>query len=46
MTVQELDFDGLRALAPAVTTLARLEGLDAHAQAVTIRLARSPGDEA
>ncbi len=46
MTVQELDADGLAALAPSVTELARLEGLDAHAQAVTIRLARAPGDEA
>ncbi len=46
MTIQELTADGLRALAPSVTELARLEGLDAHAAAVTIRLARQPGDEA
>ncbi|MGB5345934.1 MAG: histidinol dehydrogenase, partial [Woeseia sp.] len=46
MTVQELTAEGLRALAPAVTELARLEGLDAHAAAVTIRLARSAGDAA
>jgi len=45
MTVQELTADGLQALAPAVTGLARLEGLDAHAAAVTVRLARSPGDD-
>ena len=40
MTVQELSADGLRALAPTVTELARLEGLDAHAAAVRIRLER------
>jgi histidinol dehydrogenase len=38
MTVQELTRDGLRQLAPAVVELAMLEGLDAHAQAVRIRL--------
>ena len=38
MTVQELTRDGLARLAPAVTTLANLEGLDAHAQAVSRRL--------
>jgi len=39
MTVQELTTDGLRTLAPIATTLAALEGLDAHARAVTLRLA-------
>ncbi len=39
MTVQELDPDGLRAIGDAVTTLASLEGLDAHARAVECRLA-------
>ncbi len=39
MTVQELSGDGLRSLGPTAVTLARLEGLDAHANAVTIRLA-------
>ncbi len=39
MTVQELDPDGLRAIGNAVTTLASLEGLDAHARAVECRLA-------
>ena len=38
MTVQELTADGLRGLGDAVVTLAGLEGLDAHAQAVTRRL--------
>lgn len=38
MTVQELTADGLRGLGEAVVTLAGLEGLDAHAQAVTRRL--------
>ncbi len=38
MTVQELSRDGLAALGGAVTTLAGLEGLDAHAAAVTRRL--------
>ncbi len=39
MTVQELSGDGLRSLGPTAVTLARLEGLDAHANAVNIRLA-------
>jgi histidinol dehydrogenase len=38
MTVQELTEEGLRLLAPTVIELATLEGLDAHAQAVQIRL--------
>jgi len=38
MTVQELSADGLRALGPTAATLARLEGLDAHAAAVELRL--------
>ena len=41
MTVQELSRDGLAALGGAVTTLAGLEGLDAHAAAVTRRLESS-----
>ena len=40
MTVQELTREGLAALGGAVTTLAGLEGLDAHAAAVTRRLER------
>jgi len=39
MTVQELTSDGLRDLGPTAITLATLEGLDAHANAVRIRLA-------
>lgn len=38
MTVQEVTLSGLRGLAPTVLTLAGLEGLDAHARAVTVRL--------
>ncbi len=38
MTVQELTRPGLAALAPTVVALAGLEGLDAHAQAVRLRL--------
>jgi histidinol dehydrogenase len=40
MTVQELTSDGLRDLGPTAITLAALEGLDAHANAVRIRLAQ------
>jgi len=38
VTVQELTSAGLRQLGPVAETLALLEGLDAHARAVTIRL--------
>ena len=38
MTLQEATLPGLRTLAPTVRTLAQLEGLDAHAQAVATRL--------
>jgi histidinol dehydrogenase len=38
VTVQELSPAGLRALGPVAVTLANLEGLDAHASAVTKRL--------
>lgn len=37
-TVQEASADGLNQLEQAITTLAELEGLDAHKRAVTIRL--------
>ena len=40
MTVQELTPDGLRELGPTAITLAALEGLDAHANAVRVRLAQ------
>lgn len=39
MTVQELSSEGLRDLGPTAITLAALEGLDAHANAVRVRLA-------
>lgn len=38
ITVQEASFEGLWALAPSVATLARAEGLEAHARAVEVRL--------
>jgi histidinol dehydrogenase len=38
ITVQEVSAAGLRDLGPVAETLARLEGLDAHANAVTVRL--------
>jgi len=39
ITVQEISPEGLAALGPVAVELARLEGLDAHANAVTQRLA-------
>lgn len=39
MTIQELTADGLRDLGPTAITIAELEGLDAHANAVQVRLA-------
>jgi histidinol dehydrogenase len=39
ISVQELTPSGLRGLGPTAEVLARLEGLDGHAAAVTIRLA-------
>jgi len=44
MTVQELTADGLRDLGPTAVTIAELEGLDAHANAVQVRLAALSGD--
>lgn len=38
ITVQELTAAGLQGLGPTARTLARLESLDAHANAVTVRL--------
>ncbi len=40
ISVQELTPSGLARLAPAVTTLARAEGLEAHARSVEVRLAK------
>ncbi|MCJ7591602.1 MAG: histidinol dehydrogenase [Woeseiaceae bacterium] len=42
MTIQELSREGLENLAAAVISLAGLEGLDAHAAAVSRRLAERP----
>lgn len=39
ITVQELTPDGLRDLGPTASILAGMEGLDAHALAVDLRLA-------
>jgi histidinol dehydrogenase len=38
MTVQEIDARGLASLGPVAQTLAGIEGLDAHAAAVSVRL--------
>jgi histidinol dehydrogenase len=38
ITVQQLSREGLRALAPAITTMARAEGLEYHARSVEVRL--------
>jgi len=40
MSVQELTAAGVRNLQPTVSTLARMEGLDAHARAVEVRIER------
>jgi histidinol dehydrogenase len=45
LTVQELTREGLSELAPTVQTLAQLEGLDAHAQAVVARLEAKADEE-
>jgi histidinol dehydrogenase len=39
ISVQELSAEGLNRLAPAITTLARAEGLEAHARSVEVRAA-------
>jgi histidinol dehydrogenase len=38
ISVQKLTSDGLARLAPSITTLARAEGLEAHARSVEVRL--------
>jgi len=45
MTVQELTPEGIAGLGPVAQTLAMLEGLDAHANAVTVRLAHLPRED-
>ena len=37
ISVQELSHKGLQGILPAVTTLARAEGLEAHARSVEVR---------
>jgi histidinol dehydrogenase len=39
ISVQQLDAKALAKLAPSITTLARAEGLEAHARSVEVRLA-------
>ena len=39
ISIQRLDAEGLRKIAPAIITLARAEGLEAHARSVEVRLA-------
>jgi len=43
ISVQQLDRKALARLAPAITTLARAEGLEAHARSVETRLGGGPG---
>jgi histidinol dehydrogenase len=40
-TIQHVDAEGVRRLAPAVARLARMEGLEAHARAVEVRVAET-----
>ncbi|WP_026375208.1 histidinol dehydrogenase [Aestuariibacter salexigens] len=44
-TVQELSQSGLKAIGPAIMTLADAEGLDAHREAVAIRLSALQGEQ-
>jgi len=46
MTIQELSQSGLREIGPVAMELAMLEGLDAHSEAVRLRLAASVEDSA
>ncbi len=46
ITVQELSADGLRALGPTAITLSGMEGLDAHGNAVKVRLKTLAGGAA
>jgi histidinol dehydrogenase len=41
ISVQELSEKAVSRLAPAITTLARAEGLEAHARSVEMRLKRA-----
>jgi histidinol dehydrogenase len=42
ISVQELSEAALRRLSPAIATLARAEGLEAHARSVEVRVGRRP----
>jgi len=44
MTIQEISASGLQAIGPTACTLADMEGLDAHARAVSLRLEKARGD--
>ena len=46
ITVQELSVEGLRALGPTAVTLSGMEGLDAHGNAVKVRLDALAGGRA
>ncbi len=46
ISYQRVSVDGLRRLRPAATTLARAEGLEAHARSVEARLSDEEGDDA
>lgn len=41
ITIQEISKGGLQQLAPTITTMAYTEGLDAHAEAVNLRIKKS-----
>ena len=41
MTIQEISRAGLESIGPVIEKMAMTEGLDAHANAVRIRLGRS-----
>ena len=40
MTLQEITREGLASLAPAIVAMAEAEGLQAHAEAVRIRMSK------
>jgi histidinol dehydrogenase len=44
ISVQELSRRALRELAPSITTLARAEGLEAHARSIEVRLEKKGGE--
>jgi histidinol dehydrogenase len=45
ISVQQLTSAALQRLAPAITTLARAEGLEAHARSVEVRQAKAPAQQ-